>query len=136
MAAVGGDIKEVTYNHPTLGAGSFFPKAGEDSTFDPGGFRVNDDANSVDGTGNTIKQINAVRWSCEVTISHDTNDRQEAEKIADLAAHPVDADWTISHINGTIWGGKGCPVGDIQFNGNAGTMSFKISGGGKLKKIP
>jgi hypothetical protein len=39
MAAVGGDILEVTYAHETLGSGTFFPKSGEDSTFDLGGFR-------------------------------------------------------------------------------------------------
>ena len=136
MAAVGGDIKEVTYNHPTLGSGSFFPKSGEGSTFDPGGFRVSDDANSVDGAGNNIKKINAVRWSCEVVISHDMNIREEAEKISALAADPVDAEWTISHINGTVYGGKGGPVGDITFDANEGTMPLKIGGGGKLKKIP
>jgi hypothetical protein len=42
--AVHGDILEVTYNHPTLGSGVFYPKANEGNKFDPGGFRNNDDA--------------------------------------------------------------------------------------------
>ena len=136
MAAVGGDIKEVTYNHPTLGSGSFFPKAGEDSTYDLGGLRINDDANGIDGAGNAIIQMNMARWSFEIVISHAMNDREEAQKIKDLASNPQPADWTFSHINGAIYGGKGWPVGDLNFNGNAGTATLKVSGGGDLKRIP
>ena len=36
MAVVGGDIVELTFNHPTLGSGIIFPKSAEDSTFDLG----------------------------------------------------------------------------------------------------
>ncbi len=78
MAAVGGDIK-VTYNHPVLGSGSFYRKAGEDSTYDLGGLRINDEANGIDGAGNAIVQMNRARWSFEITISHDMNDREEAQ---------------------------------------------------------
>lgn len=133
--AVGGDIIEVTYNHPTLGTGTFYPKSGEDSTFDTGGFRSNDDANMIDGGGNMIDQMNQVRPFFEVTIANDQNTREDAVKIAALAASPVLADWTISVINGTVWGMKGKPVGDIQPNVNQATMTLKVSGGGKMKKI-
>ena len=132
---VGGDIIEVTYNHPTLGTGTFFPKAGEDSTFDLGGFRSNDEANGVTGSGQTIRQINNVRWSFEVACANDMNIAGELEKINDLSASPVEADWTVSHINGAIYKGKGSPVGDVQANGNAATFTLKVSGGGKMKKI-
>lgn len=133
--AVGGDLIEITYNHPTLGSGVIFPKASEDSTFDLGGFRANDDANMIDGGGNMIDQLNRVRWSMESTIAWDMNSRTELEKLTALSASPVQADWTFSHINGTVYGGKGKPVGDMQGNGNAATFSLKISGGGVLKKI-
>ncbi len=136
MAAVGGDLKEITYNHPTLGSGTFYPKASEDSTFDPGGYRTSDDANNRDGSGNRIRIMNGVNWSVEATISHDMNNRMEGEKLAALQADPQDADWTFTHINGTVWGGKGSPVGDLQYNTNAGTIDVKFSGGGELKKIP
>lgn len=135
MAAVGGDILEITYNHPTVGSGVFFPKSGEDSTFDPGGFRVNDDANGIDGGGQMIKQMNRVRWSFEATISSDMNSAQEMEKLAALAASPADAEFTISHINGTIYKGTGTVVGDIQPNGNAATSTIKLSGGGQLLQL-
>lgn len=131
----GGDITEIRYNHPSLGSGVWFPKAGEDSTFDLGGIRGNDDANSIDGGGRSIRQLNRVRWSCEATISWDMNNSGELDQAKKLAANSVEAEWTISHINGSVWKGIGAPVGDIQGNGNAATFSIKISGGGELKKI-
>ena len=131
---VGGDIIELTYNHPTLGNGTVFPKANEDSTFDLGGFRSNDDASMIDGSGEMIDQINRVRWSFEVTVAWDANIRADLTKIAELAASPVPCVWTISSINGTVWQGKGKVVGDVQGNGNAATFSLKVAGGGLLVK--
>lgn len=132
---VGGDIIEITYNHPTLGSGVIYPKSAEDSTFDPGGFRSADDANMVDGGGRMIDQMNRVRWSLEQTIAWDMNEAQELEKLADVAASPVQAQWTISHINGSVYSGKGKPVGDLQGNMNAATFPLKLQGGGEAKKI-
>lgn len=133
--AVGGDIIEITYNHPTLGSGTWLPKANEDSSFDPGGFRADDDANGIDGGGNNIKKLNQARWSFEGKISWDANIANELDAAQKLAADPVDAEWTFTHINGTVWGGKGSPVGEVKGNGNSATIDIKISGGGKLKKI-
>lgn len=133
--AVGGDIIEVTYNHPTLGTGTFYPKSGEDSTFDTGGFRSNDDANMIDGGGNMIDQMSQVRPFFEVPVANDQNTREDAVKIAALAASPVLADWTITVINGTVWGMKGKPVGDIQANVNQATIPLKVAGSGRMKKI-
>lgn len=133
--ATGGDLIEFTYNHPTVGTGVFYAKAGEDSTFDLGGLRAGDDSASVDGGGNNIKVLNRTRWSVEGTISWDMNNKTELEKLVSLAADPVDADWTIQHVNGTVYGGTGSPVGDLQGEGNKATTKIKISGGGSLKKI-
>jgi hypothetical protein len=133
--AVGGDLIEITFNHPTIGSGVIYPKSAEDNTFDTGGFRSNDDANMVTGSGEMIDQMNRARWSLETTVAWDMNTRNDLEKMSELAESPVQADWTITHVNGTVWGGKGKPVGDQQGNGNAATFSLKISGGGKLKKI-
>lgn len=135
MSVVAGDVLEVTFNHPTIGSGTFFPKAGEDSTFDLGGFRSSDDANMVDGGGNMIDQMNRVRWSLECTLANDMNNRQDLEKLTDLASSPVLADWTITHINGRVYGGKGKPVGDINANGNTSNMTLKLAGGGRMSQI-
>jgi hypothetical protein len=133
--AVGGDILEITYNHPTLGTGVIYPKASEDSTFDTGGFRANDDANMIDGAGNMIDQLNRVRWSVETTVAWDMNLRKDLETLSAQSSSPLLGDWTFTHVNGVVYGGKGKPVGDMQGNGNAATFSLKISGGGALKQI-
>jgi len=132
--AVGGDIIEITYTHPTLGSGSFFPKANEGNTFDPGGIRTADDANMISGSGGLIAQKNRVRGSFEVVIENDMNVRNDAQVVADLAADPVAADWTVSIINGTVWGATVFPVGDIQPDVNASTFTLKL-GTGAWKKI-
>jgi hypothetical protein len=131
----GGDILEITYNHPTIGSGVLYPKSSEDSTFDLGGFKGNDDANSIDGGGRNIRQLNRTRWMFEQVVSWDMNTDNEMEKLKLLAASPEEADYTISSINGTVWSGKGAPVGDQNGNGNTSTITFKVAGGGNLKKI-
>lgn len=133
--ATGGDIIEITVNHPTLGTRRFFPKSAEDSTFDPGGFRDTDDANMITGSGEAIRQKNRVRWSLEAVIAYDANQRDDADFVAALSESPVEGDWTIAVVNGVVYGGKGLPVGDIQPNLNAATMTLKISGSGKAVKI-
>lgn len=135
MPAIGGDILEVSCSHETLGSVIFFPKAGEDSTIDPGGFRSSDDANMIDGGGNMIDQMNRNRWSVETTLSHDSVTKQDLDKLDQFASSPVLGVWTITHISGTVWRGTGKPVGDVRSNMNQATISLKLGGGGKLKKI-
>jgi len=133
--ATGGDLIEATYNHPTLGTGVFYFKGSEDGTFNLGGYSSNDDNAMVDGAGNMIDVINQKLWSVEGTISNDMNSNQELEKVQSLSGSPLLSDWTFSHVNGTVYSGKGKPVGDIAANVGQATMSFKIAGGGKLSKI-
>lgn len=133
--AVGGDIVEITFNHPTIGSGTLYPKASEDSTFNPGGFRSEDDMSKIAGNGIMIDTMNRQRWSFEVPISWDMNDANELPKLIELAGSPVLADWTITVINGTVWGGKGKPVGETPGNGNTAIITLKVSGGGLLEKI-
>ncbi len=135
MSVNGGDLVEITYNHPTLGSGVLYPKSGEGSTFDEGGIRNNDDANGIDGAGRAIFQKNRVRWSLECVISNDQNVENEAQKVRALCESSEDTTWTITHINGTVWEAKGQPVGDIQPDGNEATFTLKISGGGVMAKI-
>lgn len=132
--AVHGDIIEVTYNHPTIGSGVFFPKAAEGNTFDPGGIRNSDDANGIAGDGSLILTKNRVRGFFEIMIENDMNTRNDAEVIKALSADPLPAQWTISVINGTVWAGSGVPVGDINPDVNAGTMTLKIASA-NFKKI-
>ena len=132
--AVGGDIIEVTVNHPTLGSKVFFPKANEGNTYDVGGIRTEDDADSVDGGGNPIWKKNRKMGFFEVVIANDQNNGQDAEFCASLAADPAAADWTFSIINGTVYGGSGKPVGDIQANINDATFTLKVLGA-QFKKI-
>jgi hypothetical protein len=132
---VAGDIREINFSHPTIGSGTLFPKSAEDSTVDYGWLRSSDEAQMIDGGGNMIDQMNRVRWSVETVISTDLLIRLDVEKVIALASDPVQADWTISHVSGAVYGGKGKPVGDIQVNWNQGTMTLKLSGGGIQKKI-
>ena len=133
--AVGGDIIEIQYNHATLGTATIFAKADSDSNFDLGGYRSDDDAGGITGSGEMIDKITNKRWSFDVEVAWDMNTRTDLEKINALAASPVQADWTFSHINGAVYKGKGKPVGDYAGNGNAATFTLKVSGGGKLEKI-
>ena len=133
---VGGDIKEITYNHPTIGSGTLFCKANEDGTLDTGGFRTNDDANSVTADGQMIVQLNRTLGSFETPpIAWDQTDKDELDKLSQLSESPLNADWTISVVSGAIWGGKGRPVGDIQGSTNASTIGLKIAFSGKIKRL-
>ncbi len=134
MASIGGDIIEVTFNHPTLGSGTLYPKAGEASSYDLGGFRGDDDANGLDGGGNTIRVLKQNRWFFEVPVANDMNTKNELEKISAMAGDPLEATWTVTHINGSVYTGTGAPVGDVKFDGMAATFPLKISGGGGMSK--
>jgi hypothetical protein len=134
MAFVGGDITEITVNHPTIGTKTFFPKAGESFTYDLGGVRSNDDEAGITGSGDVIRSMNNTRASIEGPIAWDANDNEEIEFLNNLAADPVMADWTVSWINGTVYGFKGFPAGPIQGDTNAATIALKVSGS-KMKKI-
>lgn len=134
MATVGGDIEEITYNHPTLGSGVLRPKAGEDNTYDLGGIRTNDDNAMVDGAGEPIYSKNRKMGFFQCLVKNDQNTAQDLEKIVALAADPEPADWTFSVVNGAVFGGKGKPVGDLNANINQATFTLKVAGGG-FKKI-
>lgn len=130
----GGDITEITYNHPTLGSGVFFPKAGEDSTYDLGGITSADDGQMIDGGGNMMDQMTRKRWSFEVAIAWDM-DATSLERLDALAESPNTADWTFTNINGKVYAGNGKPVGDINGNGNTSQITLKVAGGGKLSVL-
>jgi len=133
MSFLGGDITEIVCKHPELGDFRFETKSNESYTMDRGGYRNNDDANAVTGAGKSINQKNRVRWSLEGPIMLDFNSTDKS--VEDLAEHPEDGTWVISHISGAIYQGKGTVVGDLSSDTNSAQMGIKISGGGKLEKI-
>lgn len=132
--AKGGDIIEITFNHSVIGSGTFFPKAAEPGTYDLGGYRSKDDANSIDGSGASIDVMNRVRGFFETTIANDMNIAKDAEKIAELAASPIEATWTFTVINGITYSGDGKPVGDIIPDIDKGTLKIKVAGS-KFKQV-
>lgn len=133
--AIGGSILEVSYNHPTLGAGFFYPKGDADGTIDLGGYRTADDDNSVDGAGKAIYSMTPRRWSVQTEVRWDMVSDQELERLVALSSAPEEADFTFTHISGAVYGGRGKPVGDIQGSTQNATSSIKFSGSGRLKKI-
>lgn len=133
---VGGDIREITYNHEKIGSGTLFCKANDDGTIDLGGYRTNDDANQVTGDGRMIVQLNRTLGSFETPpIAWDMTDKNELQRLSDLAASPINADWTISSVSGAVWAGRGRPVGDLQGSTNAATVGLKLAFERTIKKI-
>jgi len=128
----GGDIIEISCKHPVLGSFVFAPKSAEDFTLDPGGYTNSDDANMVTGSGEIIRQKNRKVWSMDGTVAWDMETVGDVHRVQDLADSPLESEWIFTHINGTSFGGKGSPVGDIQGNMNNATLKLKVNGGGKL----
>lgn len=131
----GGDLKEITWNHPTLGSGVIFPKSAESCNYDLGGYRSVDDANMIDGGGNEISQKNRVRWSMEVPITWESQDENTLQDLVNLAGNPQPADWTFTNVNGTVFQGSGTPVGDLVGDLQTSNIPLKIAGGGVLTRL-
>lgn len=132
---IGGDLTEITCNHPTLGNFSFATKSNESYTLDPGGKRSNDDASMVAGNGEMIDQVNNVRWSFEGPLMADFDSGNELENLPLLAESSELGTWTFSHISGVVWRGKGKIVGDINVDTNTAQLTAKLAGGGRLEKL-
>lgn len=129
-----GDVDEIVCQHPTLGSFRFFPKSNESFTVDMGGVRTNDDANQTTSNGQNIKIMNRARWRFEGPVAV-SRDGQTLEDVNNLTANPDDGTWTFTMLTGAIYKGTGCPVGDVQLDTNAGTMTLVLGGGGKLERI-
>jgi len=136
MAYVGGDLIEITVNHPTLGSFRFDPKGSEDVEIDFGGYVVADGDDSVTGAGTNIKQMNRKRWSVACPPVGWASDPDTLESLQQIADSTVEAPWTFSFLDGTVYKGTGSISGDLKGNKNAGTVTgFKVAGGGKLEKL-
>ena len=132
--AVGGDITEITFNHPTVGSGTLYAKAGEDNSYFIGGIVTDSNEDMIDGGGEPIWQMNRKRGYFEVVVSNDQNVRQDFEKMVAISESPLPAEFTFSIINGTTYGGTGKPVGLSEANINQATFTLRVEGG-KFKKV-
>lgn len=129
-----GDISSISCTH--LGTTyRYFPKANETFNIDKGGVRTNDDASQLTSNGQNIRAINAVRWSIDGPIGADFLSGYEEDSLNLMSGSPAEGIWQVSHRSGAIWVGKGSPVGDIQSDSNAGTLTLKISGAGALQVV-
>lgn len=136
MAFTAGDVKKIEYTHEDFGSGVLHCKANEDATVDPGGFRSNDDDNQITSDGIMIDQMNRVRSFVELPpIAWDMTDADELNQLKKMAGSPKLADWTIIHVSGAVWAGRGKPVGDIQGATNTGQVEAKIAFEHELKQI-
>lgn len=131
MAAIGGDIVEIGFSNDDAGSGTLYLKSDETSTFDTGGHT---NEVTVDGAGNTVIKKVRKPWMFEGTVSWDMNTREDMEAVQKLADSLTETTFDITHINGTVWGGKGTVDGDIQGDGNEGSIPITLKGGGKLAK--
>lgn len=134
MAYVGGDIIEININHPVLGARTAFPKSGENNTLNPGGFITQDDAGATTGAGKAIYTMNNERWELNAVIAWDMNQDLDLEFFRALAGHITEADYTVQMINGSVYTGKGKPVGSFAGSVNEATFPLKLQGSEKMKK--
>jgi hypothetical protein len=125
MATIVGDMLEIT----CTSAGKnyrFEPKSNETFNVDKGGIRNNDDANQKGTAGTLIVQKNTVRGKIEGPILYS---RQVENDLNELAKSPLNQDWQFVHISGSVFKSKGggIIVGDIQGDGNAGTITLMVA---------
>lgn len=132
---IGGDLVEITVNHPTLGNFNFATKSNESYTLDPGGNRSADDEGMISGDGQMIDQINKVRWSFEGPIVADFSSGNEIDNLPLLAESSEKGTWTFTHISGVVWRGLGKFVGSINVDTNTAQLTAKLAGGGRLEKL-
>ena len=129
-----GDCEAIICNH--LGTTyTFYPKANESFTVDKGGIRGNDDESQVTSQGDMMSQLNRKRWSIEGPIAIDQVSDQQLSALNILASSPSLGQWQYSMISGAIYVGTGRPVGDLNHDSNAGTLSLKVAGGGVLQTV-
>lgn len=132
--AVGSDLLEASYDHETVGSGTIRFKSGEETTVNLGGNRTEDDSQGLAADGTTIRRITNSRWKVEGTPAWDKSS-STLEDLVSMAGSPIEGDWSFTFVDGTVYQGKGSPVGELNGQGGAATHEFIASGGGKLKKV-
>jgi hypothetical protein len=132
--ARGGDLLDASWTHPTLGQGTLYFKAGEDSSYNTGGFMSDDDDQGVDGGGVFIDKLTRERCFFKGVAVNDM-EVSTIEKVKALAGSPQLATWTFSCANGFVYKVTGKPVGSMEANVNASTFDLKVAGGGTATQI-
>ena len=132
--AVAGDVQEITFNHPTFGSGTFKPISGEDFTLNLGGKKTLDE-DTITSDGEKIDKITNSPWMAEGSIRWDSKTGLDLEKLYSLSGAVENTVFTFELMDGSIYGGTGRPVGDMQGSTKDGTISIKLTGGGRLRQI-
>lgn len=127
-----GDVRLIAVDHPELGSLIFEHKSGEDANVKLGGFMSNDDDGNITVSGIRIDVLNRKPWEVELTVGAVDG---HFERMQELTEHLTEGTWTFQFMDGSRKSGDGKPVGDIQKNYQAGTISMKIQGGGRLETI-
>jgi len=134
MATIAGIFTGIKVQHSVVGNQNFDMKSGEDTELDRGGLRIVDDENNRTASGKLILQYENKQPYIQPTVVVDADIEQY---IQDLIANSFDelGTWTLTHISGDVYSGRGTIVGDVRPNRNAGTVQFKIVFEDELLKL-
>lgn len=129
MAKIGGDLLEISVQHPTAGSKIIYGVAGETTTIKLGGVE-NEDNGAVDGGQNLIVSKRLVPGHIQGPFANDNRSAlAEFEFIQNVAASPEEAVFTFRYIDNEVYSGSGTPVGEITLDAKAATFTMKIVSG-------
>lgn len=134
MPIIAGQFTEVMCQHPTAGDFKFDIKSGEDSEMDLGGDRIVDEANNKVSSGKMIVQFENATGYVQFTCGY-TNECGVYIQALISASGDELGTFTITHIDGSSYIGKGTIVGDVKPNRNAGTIQLKAAFEGEVQVI-
>lgn len=129
---IAGDLQELGYSFEG-GSGVLFIKAGEDSTFNPGGFINADDENNVDGSGEPIISKQRRLASLQCTVSIDETQRDDMEVLRAIQrSNDRTATFTYEELGGALYQINNAFIaGDLEKNITNGTVEVTIHGNAK-----
>lgn len=133
----GSDGRQYTCKHPVLGDFTFFPKAGEDGKYFPGGLTTEDDNASATGSGLHVqKKTMKLAYYETAPIINDALNEIQIHQLQTLSASTIEGTWTLEMNSGSTLSGTGMPVGDLIVNTTDGNIdSFKIMFSGKVIEL-
>jgi len=137
MGYIGGQLTQITFNHPTLGTGTFAPKSSDDSTINLGGIRSDSGVTDIAGDGTAIRKMNLHRWMVDTTVAFDSTAMAKSglSILSALAADAKEAVWKFTHISGSVYSGSGFPVDVVDGNLGTATIKIKFEGSNSLQEI-
>lgn len=135
MSVIGGDLRKITIQNPTVGTAVLYCVSGEASTFKLGGLENNDTGN-VNGAGQLMRQMQMIPGYIEATVSNNMGAALPELEFVQLCCRSTDdCKITVEHVNGTAYGGAGVFVGETTLDGKAATFKIKMSSGLGFKKL-